>query len=156
MRKLSLLILCGILFCMIGCASVPLYKPEEAASIKEFAPPSPGMAGLYIFRDGILGAGLLKDIWVDGQCVGQSASNVFFYREVSGDTEHVITTESEFSPNELKIFVESDTLYFIRQYLKPGLVVGGADLEIVEPEFAKAIVVKLDMAVGGDCDNPTP
>jgi Protein of unknown function (DUF2846). len=156
MRKVSVLILFSVLCCMTGCATVPLQMPEVTANAKEFAPPPPDKAGLYIYRSTFGGQALKKDIWVNGECVGQSANDVFFYREVQGDKEHTIATESEFSPNELKITVQGGMNYFIEQYLKIGLFVGGAGLEIIDPETAKKIIAKLNMAVGGDCDNPTP
>ena len=156
MSKISMLILLGVFCCMLGCASVPLQTPEITASAKEFATPPPDKAGLYIYRSSFVGQALKKDIWIDGECVGQSANDVFFYREVSGDREHTIATESEFSPNELKIMTQSGMNYFIKQYLKMGAFVGGAGLEIIDPETAQEIIVKLNMAVGGDCGSPTP
>jgi len=156
MRKVSVLILFGVLCCMTGCATVPLQMPEMAASAKEFVPPPPDKAGLYIYRSSFTGQALKKDIWVNGECVGQSANGVFFYHEVQGDSEHTVATESEFSPNELKIMVQGGINYFIEQYLKMGLFVGGAGLEIVDPETAKKIIAKLDLAVGGDCGSPMP
>ena len=77
--------------------------------------------------------------------------DVFFYTEVDGDTKHTIHTESEFSPNSLEIFTESGKNYFIRQYIKVGLLVGGADLEEIEAEEATASISKLNMAEAGNC-----
>ncbi|CAK7071633.1 MAG: hypothetical protein DELT_01920 [Desulfovibrio sp.] len=156
MRNFFFLALFAVLLCMPGCASVPLATPEMSSSAKEFAPPSANMAGLYIYRSSFGGQALKKDIWVNGECVGQSANDVFFYREVPGDTEHTIATESEFSANELKVMVQSGMNYFIRQYIKMGFFVGGAGLEVIDPETAKEIIAKLDMAVGGDCTSPIP
>ncbi|MCL2029392.1 MAG: DUF2846 domain-containing protein [Deltaproteobacteria bacterium] len=154
MRKFSLLIVFCALFCMPGCASVPLQSPEMTAKAKEFAPPPPDKAGLYIYRDSFAGQALKKDIWVNGECVGESANNVFFYHQVPGDREHTIATESEFSPNELKIMAQKGLNYFIRQYIKIGVFVGGANLEVVDPETAKKAIAKLNMAVGGICSKP--
>ena len=156
MRKISMLILFGALCCMLGCASVPLQAPEVTARAQEFAPPPSGKAGLYIYRSSFVGQALKKDIWINGECVGQSANDVFFYREVPGDKEHTISTESEFSPNELKITAQSGMNYFIEQSLKMGVFVGGAGLEIIDPDIAKKTIIKLNMAVGGDCGAPTP
>ncbi len=106
---------------------------------------------MYIYRSGSLGGALKKDIWVDGKCIGESAPNVFFYDEVQGDVEHTISTESEFSPNDLRITTVSGRNYFIRQYIKLGVFVGGAGLELVNEEEGKEEVSKLKLAVKGIC-----
>jgi hypothetical protein len=41
--------------------------------------------------------------------------------------------------------------YFIRQYIKIGLFVGGAGLELVDEEEGKKDVSKLGMATKGTC-----
>lgn len=156
MHRFSMVALLVVVSCMPGCASVPLQSSKVAASTKEFTLPQSDKAGLYIYRSTFGGQALKKDIWINGECIGQSANNVFFYREVPGDREHTLATESEFSPNELKIMVQSGKNYFIEQHIKFGLFVGGADLEIIDPETAKKIITKLGMAVGGDCSKPTP
>ena len=136
---------------LAGCASVPMENKEASSKAKRFSPPSQGNAGLYIYRTSGVGGALKKDIWVDGKCVGESAPNVFFYREVTGDQEHTISTESEFSPNDLKITTASNTNYFVRQYIKMGVFVGGAGVEAVEAAEGQKDVQKLEMAVGGQC-----
>ena len=94
-----------------------------------------------------MGSALKKDIYVDGKCIGASISDVFFYYEVPGNRDYIIATESEFSPNELKISVESGKIYFIEQYIKFGIYQGGANLRVIEPEIAKEKIRKLKMAV---------
>jgi hypothetical protein len=120
---------------------------------KQFAQPSDGNAGLYIFRDLPLGVALKKSIWVDEKCIGQSANQVFFYTEVIGNKQHVISTQSEFSPNTLALMVEAGKNYFIRQYIKFGVFIGGADLEVVPEEAGKAAVLKTQLASPGVCSD---
>ena len=98
-----------------------------------------------------MGKGLKKDIWVDGKCVGESAPDVFFYTEVTGNQKHKVETESEFSPNALEIFMEKGKNYFVRQYIKFGAFVGGADLEQVTEDQGKADIAKFNMAANGNC-----
>jgi hypothetical protein len=136
---------------LTGCASVPMESTEASNQAKRFAPPSQGQAGLYIYRTSGVGAALKKDIRVDGKCVGQSAQNVFFYEEVKGDQEHTITTESEFSPNEIKLAVKNGINYFVRQYIKMGVFVGGANLEVVDEASGKEAISNLEMAKKGTC-----
>lgn len=134
-----------------GCASVPMEAPEKTETAKKFNPPSDGYAGLYIYRAGSFGGALKKDVWVDDKCVGETAPNIFFYEETTGDVEHKISTESEFSPNNLFLTTESGKNYFIRQYIKMGAFVGGANLELVDEAKGKAAVTKLEMAKKGQC-----
>ena len=94
----------------------------------------------------MFGTALKKDIWIDNKCLGESAIKVFFYQDVKGNEEHKLSTESEFSPNVLVINTESGKNYFIRQYIKMGAFVGGANLELVDEEEGKKAVSKLDMA----------
>lgn len=134
-----------------GCTSVPMASKEASDQAKQFAAPAEGKIGLYVFRDSALGAALKKDVWVDGKCLGETAPNVFFYEELENKQQYVISTESEFSPNNLILNTEAGKNYFVRQYIKLGLVVGGANLESVSEDEGKRIVSKLKMAIKGTC-----
>lgn len=152
MKKFSALVLVAML-ALSGCASVDMAPKAESAKAKEFNAPKAGNAGLYIYRDSFVGKALKKDIWVNGECIGQSAPDVFFYTEVAGGKTHKIETESEFSPNAMDLMTEADKLYFVRQYIKMGAFVGGADLEVIPAEQGKAAVAKLEMAKPGTCSS---
>ncbi|MFZ1712138.1 MAG: DUF2846 domain-containing protein, partial [Nitrosomonas sp.] len=76
---------------------------------------------------------------------------VFFYTEVEGEKLHKIDTESEFSPNTLELVLEAGKNYFIRQFIKIGVFVGGAGVEQVPEEQGKADITKLEMATPGKC-----
>lgn len=149
MYRILLLALAAFVF--TGCARVPMASLEESKKVKEFNKPAPGKSGLYVFRGAGPGTALKKDIWVDGECLGQSAPNVFFYKEVDGDKEHKVSTESEFSPNDLMVKVKSGLNYFIRQYIKMGVFVGGANLELVDEAEGKEAVSDLELAKSGTC-----
>jgi len=136
---------------MTGCASVPMEGMEETSIAKKFNPPVEGSSGLYIYRPSSLGGAVRIDVYVDGKCIGKSAPYVFFYEEVEGDKSHKVSTESEFSPNDLIVKVKSGMHYFIRQYIKFGVFVGGAGLELVDEEKGKKEVSELDMATKGTC-----
>lgn len=140
-----------VVMSLVGCASVPMETQETSDQVKQFQPPTKGMAGLYIFRSSGMGTALKKDVWVDGKCIGETAPNMFFFEEVTGDQEHTIATESEFSPNDLKLKTASDANYFIRQYIRLGVFVGGANLETVDEAEGKKIVQGLGLAKKGTC-----
>ncbi|WP_263769459.1 DUF2846 domain-containing protein [Propionivibrio soli] len=134
-----------------GCASVDMATKAESAKAKEFNPPSDGKAGVYVYRDSFVGKALKKDVWVDGVCIGETAPDVFFYTEVAGGKNHKLDTESEFSPNTLELMFETGKNYFIRQFIKLGVFVGGAGLEQVPEDEGKVAVAKLEMAKPGSC-----
>ena len=136
-----------------GCTSVPMESKEKSELAKQYNSPSEGKAGLYVYRSGSFGGALKKDVWLDGKCVGETAPNMFFYEEIEGDSEHKISTESEFSPNDLLVKTESGKNYFVSQYIKMGVFVGGAGVELVDDEKGKKQVSKLDMAVKGKCSS---
>ena len=136
-----------------GCASVPMESKEASVKAKQFNPPAAGNAGLYIYRDSFVGKALKKDVWLDGKCLGETAPDVFFYDEVKGDQEHKVSTESEFSPNDLAIQTAAGQNYFIRQYIKLGVFVGGANLELINEAEAKKAISSLELAQKGTCSN---
>ncbi|WP_289303021.1 DUF2846 domain-containing protein, partial [Methylophaga sp. UBA3996] len=102
-------------------------------------------------RSGSFGDALKKDVWVDGDCLGETAPDMFFYKEVKGDEQHKIATESEFSPNDLLLNTETGKNYFIRQYMKIGVFVGGAGVDLVDEEKGKKDISSLNMAKTGTC-----
>jgi hypothetical protein len=153
MKTISSLLLAATLV-ISGCATVEMAPQTSSSKSKEFNAPSQGKAGLYIYRDSILGKILRKDIWINGKCLGESGPDVFFYTEVEGGRSHKIETESEFSPNAMELRAEPGQIYFIRQYIKLGLMVEGADLERVPEAQGKAAIAKLNMAKTGICSGP--
>ncbi|WP_370694274.1 DUF2846 domain-containing protein [Psychrobium sp. 1_MG-2023] len=70
-----------------------------------------------------------------------------------GGAEHKLSTESEFSPNDLLVKTESGKNYFVSQYIKMGVFVGGAGLELVDEGKGQKEVSKLDMAKKGKCSS---
>ncbi|RZM88812.1 MULTISPECIES: DUF2846 domain-containing protein [unclassified Escherichia] len=138
-----------------GCASVPLASNTENETAKSFPIPENGKAGLYVYRDSFVGKALKKDVYLDGRCLGETADRVFFYQQISTSQPHTLGTESEFSPNNLTLNVTSGKNYFVRQYIKMGVFVGGAGLEQVSENEGIRVVSKpeVKLAVPGHCDN---
>ena len=134
-----------------GCTSVPMESSEKSDLAKQFNSPSEGKAGLYVYRSGSFGGALKKDVWLDGKCIGETAPNMFFYEEINGNSEHKVSTESEFSPNDLIVKTENGKNYFVSQYIKMGVFVGGAGVELVDEKKGKKEISKLDMAIKGTC-----
>ena len=152
MRFLKITVAFVLLAVMTGCASVNMAPQQESDEAKEFTYPDGGMAGIYVFRkDSPFGAALKKDIWINGDCIGESARGVFFYHQVEGGQEHEVATESEFSPNTMTLFAEAGNNYFVEQYIRVGAFVAGANLRQHEEESGMREVSKLDLAAGGNC-----
>lgn len=63
----------------------------------------------------------------------------YFYTEVTPG-QHTIATESEFGDNMLNIVAEGGKNHFIRNYIKMGVFIGGANLEVVSEEEGKKAV----------------
>lgn len=150
MKLLSLIVVTSAAF-LTGCASVNMAPKQDSAKAKIFAPPSPQNAGLYVYRNSFVGKALKKDIWVDGKCLGESGPDVFFFTELEGGKNHTVSTESEFSPNALTINLDTGKNYFVRQYIKMGVLVGGAGVEQVSEEQGKTDIAALEMALPGHC-----
>lgn len=148
-KKIALALLAGTF--ITGCASVPMEGKDESQKAKSFSLPPADSAGLYIYRGSGPGTVLKKDVLVDGKCIGETAPNMFFYELVKGGEEHKIATESEFSPNVLTLKTEGGKNYFIQQYIKMGVFVGGANLEVVSEEKGKKALTKLELAKKGTC-----
>lgn len=124
---------------MTGCASVPMESPEKDQALKTFSAPAADQAGLYIFRDSMLGGALKKTVKIDGEVIGETAPNTYFYRLITPG-RHVLATESEFSDNLLELNAVGGKNHFVRQSIKLGLFVGGAKLaEVSEAEGQKAV-----------------
>lgn len=135
-------------FLLTGCATTAMETDEKAAIAQQFNSPEKGYSGLYIYRSkqGYFGGAIKKDIYVDGILIGESAPGVFFYKQVISG-EHKISTESEFSNNDLSLNTESGKNYFIRQYIRPGAFVAQASLAQVSEEKGKEAIKQLKMAV---------
>ena len=149
-KKIVFLTITSVLFA--GCASVPTEQAEVSNVLKQVKAPSANNAGLYIYRsNSVVGSALKKDVWVDGECIGETARGTFFYHEVLGNIQHKVSTESEFSPNDLMIDTKAGNNYFVKQYIKPGLIVGGAGLKLVPESEGREAITDLKLGIKGTC-----
>lgn len=128
-KKLLTPMLAVCLF-LSGCATVPMASKEEDAKLKTFQKPSENKSGIYVYRNSFVGQALKKNIYINGVLIGESANKVFFFKEVEPG-EVMLSTESEFSENNLTVKTEGGKNYFFEQYIKMGVFVGGAGLKAV-------------------------
>ncbi|MDQ7049810.1 MAG: DUF2846 domain-containing protein [Enterobacterales bacterium] len=130
---------------LTGCASVPMASLEEDAKAKESLSPADDKSGIYIYRNTFTGQALKKNVSIDTKLVGETANKVYFYREITPGS-HVISTESEFSDNEITLETKGGVNYFIEQYIKIGVFVGGANLRVVSEAEGKKQVLECKLA----------
>jgi len=128
-----------------GCASVPMASKQEDTALKQFTSPSKEKAGLYIYRDTFVGQALKKNISLDSKIIGETANKVYFYKEVTPG-KHELSTESEFSDNSLSFEADGGKNYFVEQYIKMGVFVGGANLKMVDEIEGKKAVQECELA----------
>lgn len=144
-KKLIMLLFLVMLTNVFGCASVPMAPTADDQLRKQFSAPSEGKSGLYIFRDSIFGSALTKMLYIDDQIIGATASKTYFYKEIAPG-QHKISTQSEFGMNEMTMYTNPGTNYFVRQYIKMGVFSGGSNLEQVSEEDGKRAVLECELA----------
>ncbi|MDA8782915.1 DUF2846 domain-containing protein, partial [Porticoccaceae bacterium] len=86
-----------------------------------------------------------RSLSIDGIPVGAPAVKTFFYIEVEPGSR-VVVTESEFGSNEVSLDMLPGQNYFVRQYLKMGLLTAGANLKLVSPEEGQKGVLECKLA----------
>ena len=144
LKKILSLSFVALIF-MSGCASVPMAASNIDTAKKAFKAPPANKSGLYVYRDSYLGAALKKNIYLDGKFIGESAAKTYFYRDIMPGI-HTVSTESEFSNNDMKLNTVGGKNYFIRQYIKFGVFVGGAGLELKSEAEGKKGVLSTKLA----------
>lgn len=144
-KKTTTLLALAIVSLLSGCASVPMASSEEDNIKKQFSAPPQGSSGLYIYRNSNFGGALTKDVYLDGKLIGETAPMTYFYKRVKSG-KHTLSTESEFSNNDLILQTKSGKNYFVKQFIKMGLFVGGAGLEISSEKDGKKGVLECGLA----------
>lgn len=145
LKKLLILLPLTILSFLTGCASVPMASLDEDNIKKQFTAPAQGTSGIYIYRNTNLGGALKKNVYLDGKLIGETAPMTYFFKRVESG-EHTLSTESEFSDNDLILQAESGKNHFINQYIKMGLFVGGAGLKLVSEKEGRKGVLECGLA----------
>ncbi len=133
MRNIKLIATALLLVILSGCASVPMATEAEDAAAKSFSPPPADKAGLYIYRNSRLGGALKKSVYIDGEVIGETGPNTYFYTLVEPG-ERKLSTESEFGENDLVLQAEAGKNHYVRQAIKLGVLEGGARLKLMDEE----------------------
>lgn len=139
---------------LTGCASVPLGSEVDDQRLKQFDAPPSDKSGLYVYRNSHFGAALKKSLYIDGEFVGESAPYVYFYKLLPSG-KHILSTESEFSNNDLVLEMDGGKNYYVNQYIRIGAFVGGANLELVDEKAGREGVLECKLAKDGLPDPET-
>lgn len=126
-----------------GCASVPMGDPKKDAQAKTFAV-AQDKGGIYIYRNESMGAAVKMDVAIDGQAIGQTAANTYFYKEVAPG-KHVVSSTAE-NTDTLEVEVKPGKLAFIWQEVKMGLLYARNKLHLVTEEEGKKGVQETNLA----------
>lgn len=101
---------------MMGCASVATVDPQHARLVETLSTPDYGKAVIFVYRSNTMnGAALKRDLWINGECLGESARGVFFFKQVDGDKTHTVSTENMQEPTHLQVAVEAGKKYYFEQ-----------------------------------------
>lgn len=145
MKKILGVILASIIL-LSGCASVPMATRAESEQAKQFTTEQ-DKSKIYIFRESMFGGkGLRKALWVDGEYIGRLVDGSFTVKVVDPG-EHLISTKSEFGNNHLYLKTEANTNYFVQQYIKFGVFIGGSALIQLPEEKGTKEVLKCDLII---------
>jgi hypothetical protein len=145
LKKMLILLALAFSVYLTGCATVPMAPTADDQMRKQFSAPAEGKSGLYIYRNSNFGAALTKVVYMDDQVIGATAPMTYFYKEITPG-QHTVSTQSEFSNNDLIIDAKSGFNLFVRQYMKMGVFVGGANLELVSEEEGRKGVSECSLA----------
>lgn len=135
-------------------ALISFESNENNLSAKEFSEPPKGMSNIYIYRKPSttsLTQGIKRGLWIDKSCIGDTASSSFFKIQVKTNESHNLSTESEYSNNDIRIELSKDGNYFYEQEFTMGMTVPVSNLVEIEEEVAINDIKILSLAKNGKC-----
>ena len=144
MNKLLIVLFSISILFLTGCESAPKASPEEDQSRKAFNLPPEDKAGLYVYRKSLLGSILKNSLYLNGELIGKTAPNTYFYRELTPGN-HILSTQPEFGKKDLQLLTQAGKNYYVKIGKKLGGL-GGAKLIIVDEEEGMQDVLSCELA----------
>lgn len=129
---------------LVGCASVPMGDPKADGAAKTFQVPA-DKAGIYVYRNESMGAAVKMDVIIDGQNIGETAANTYFYKEVAPG-KHTVTSKAE-NTDTVEVDLKPGTLAYIWQEVKMGVMFARTKLHLVSEQEGKKGVLETKLAV---------
>ena len=94
--------------------------------------------------------GSMDILWLDGGCLGYPGRNGFFYQEAAPG-KHIVSTESEISPNHLTLNTEAGKFYYVQQTTKPSLLTVANDVKLLSEAKGKQALKEGSLTETGTC-----
>jgi hypothetical protein len=123
---------------LAGCASVPKAPPELDLAAKQFQPPAPGNASLYVYRHESFGGAVRMSLLVDGRHVGDTGPRSFVWLGLAPG-KHQLVSKAE-NDSVLELEAQPGATYFVWQEVKMGLMSARSKLQLVDEATGKAAV----------------
>jgi hypothetical protein len=123
-----------------ACASVPMSSRDADAAGKTFAPPPPGSATLYLYRESIFGAAYSLALSVGQRNLGALAADTWFRIDVEPRTYDIRCTTPEASDSR-SIQIASGETRFVEAAIRMGFVAPRCAVFEVAPEKGRSAVV---------------
>lgn len=139
------LVISVVAMALTGCASVPMGDEKQDRALKTFTV-TPDKAGLYIYRNESMGAGVKMTVSVDGQTIGQTAARTYLFKEISPG-RHTVSSVAE-NTDSLEINARPGTLTYIWQEVKMGMLYARSKLHLVDEETGRQGVRESRLATG--------
>lgn len=139
------LVISVVAMALTGCASVPMGDEKQDRALKTFTV-TPDKAGLYIYRNESMGAGVKMAVSVDGQTIGQTAARTYLFKEISPG-RHTVSSVAE-NTDSLEINARPGTLTYIWQEVKMGMLYARSKLHLVDEETGRQGVRESRLATG--------
>jgi hypothetical protein len=139
-RKIAAPLLLACVVLITGCATViPPAAPELDQAAKTFTAPAE-KAGLYIYRNELLGSAIKFEVALDGKRLGELPSKNYFYVEVPPG-KHTVTGKAE---NESSVEFEAlpGRLYYVWQEAKMGVFIARNLVQLVDEKVGRAAVME--------------
>jgi hypothetical protein len=128
---------------LVACASVPKAPPERDLAAKQFQPPAPGNASLYVYRNEAFGGVARMSLLLNGQHVGDTGPRSFVWLGLSPG-KHQLVSKAE-NDSTLELEAKPGETYFVWQEVKMGLMSPRSKLQLVDEATGKAGVASCDL-----------
>ena len=128
---------------LVGCASVPIGDAKRDAALKTFSI-APDKSGIYIYRNESMGAATKMDVDLDGKPLGQTAANMYLYKEVTPG-KHTITSKAE-NTDTVEVEAKPGSLLYVWQEVKMGFLSARTKLHVVDEAQGKKGVQETKLA----------
>ncbi|MBB3104914.1 DUF2846 domain-containing protein [Azomonas macrocytogenes] len=136
--------ICALLIALTGCAGSQS-DPALDATLKTFQT-APKKAGIYVYRNETVDAGLKMNVMVDGKSIGKTVGKTYLYHEVKPG-KHTITAEAE-NTDTLEVDLQPGTITYIWQDVKISAPYAKNKLHIMDEDEGQKGVMETKLIVG--------